>query len=402
MRALRVFALVASFVLGSSLAFAQPAPNEQKQAADAQLLYDAQNFVAALPLYEDLHQRQPASLVYTERLAMSLIGSAGTHPPAQQQAMLDRARKLLLDAQAAGDKSNLLQVLLEKLSAPSGPAPSGPASPGAAAFQRAENAFSSGKLPEALVAYQQAFAADPKMYEAPLYAGDTEYKQGHYQQADEWYARAAAVDPDRETAYRYWGDNLMRQGNTTLAEDKYIDAIVADPYSRTPRIGLKQWADATGALLAAPPIQLPPRAKIAVTTGENGYITNMKVGIAPSPGTDNPMGPAIMTYDMGEVGWVSGLFRKTFPTEVTYRDSLAEQVQTIRAALAVLKKANLPPDKWDATWKTLDELDTNGMLDCWILLDDPDQGIAQDYAAYRKTHRDQLHAYIAKYDIHPR
>ena len=46
-------------------------------------------------------------------------------------------------------------------------------------------------------------------------------------------------------------------------------------------------------------------------------------------------------------------------------------------------------------------ISVNGMLVCWILLDDPDQGIAQDYVAYRAAHRDLLRAYIAKYDVHP-
>jgi hypothetical protein len=41
------------------------------------------------------------------------------------------------------------------------------------------------------------------------------------------------------------------------------------------------------------------------------------------------------------------------------------------------------------------------MLECWILLDNPDRGIAQDYAAYRKDHRQLLEQYIAKYDVHP-
>ena len=40
-------------------------------------------------------------------------------------------------------------------------------------------------------------------------------------------------------------------------------------------------------------------------------------------------------------------------------------------------------------------------MECWILLDAPDQGTAQDYVTYRATHRDLLRAYIEKYDLHP-
>jgi hypothetical protein len=46
------------------------------------------------------------------------------------------------------------------------------------------------------------------------------------------------------------------------------------------------------------------------------------------------------------------------------------------------------------------DLDKDGMLECWILLNGADQGIVQDYAAYRATHRALLHAYIDKYVIH--
>jgi tetratricopeptide (TPR) repeat protein len=380
------------------LALGQISADEQKQAATAQSLYDAQNFIAALPLYEDLHQRQPASTVYTERLAMSLIGSASSHPPAEHQAILDRARKLLLEAQAGGDNSNLVQVLLEKLGT-SGPALTGPPSPGADAFQRAEKAFSSGKLSEAVVAYQEAFAADPKMYEAALYAGDSEFKQGHYKEADEWYAKAAAVDPDRETAYRYWGDNLMKQGDKTQAEARFIDAIVADPYSRTPRIGLKQWADATGATFVPPPIQLPahPTSEGKDKNGKNQININID-----SSALGNPASSAVLAYSMGAALWQGDKFHQNFPNEKQYRHSLAEERESIETALSVLKELKVKPDALDPTWKWLLQLDKDGMLECWILLDHPDQGIAQDYLAYRATHRDLLHAYIAKYDVHPK
>src|SRR4051812_20833104 len=44
---------------------------EEAQARD---LMQKQNYVSALPLCEDLHARQPQSLVYQEMLAMTLLG----------------------------------------------------------------------------------------------------------------------------------------------------------------------------------------------------------------------------------------------------------------------------------------------------------------------------------------
>ena len=397
-----VLAIVCIGVAGTVTVMAQDSgpmsdADLNKEAATALSMYRAQNMVGALPLYEDLHKRQPDSNSWREGLAGSLLGAAVNHPPDEAAAMRERAHQLLLDAKAAGDNSNWVQVLLEKLEAPASPSPTWTASPGAEAFQRAEKAFSSGDLPVALKGYQEAMAADPKMYEAPLFAGDTEYKQGHYAEADQWYARAVAIDPDRETAYRYWGDCLMKQGDRTQAENKFIDAIVADPYSRTPRVGLKQWADATKAMLAQPPIQLPARP----TSGGKDKNGKDQINInIDSSALGSPSSSAVLAYSMHAALWQGDKFHQAFPNEKQYRHSLAEERESIEVALSVLKEQKIKTDKLDPTWKWLLQLDKDGMLECWILLDHPDQGIAQDYAAYRATHRDLLHAYIAKYDVH--
>ena len=45
-------------------------------------------------------------------------------------------------------------------------------------------------------------------------------------------------------------------------------------------------------------------------------------------------------------------------------------------------------------------LDKDGMIEPYVLLNAADRGIAQDYAAYRADHRDQLYAYIERYVVH--
>jgi tetratricopeptide (TPR) repeat protein len=390
-------AILAMILGGAAAGMAQDAgamseADLNKEAATADSMYKSQNMVGALPLYEDLHKRQPESNAWRERLAMCLVAAPGSD--AERTAAQQRAHQLLLDAKAAGDNSNLLQVMLEKMEAPVGTPPPGPPSPGTEAFQRAEKLFATGDLAGAIQQYEAAFAADPKMYEAPLFAGDSEFKRGNFAAANQWYAKAVAIDPDRETAYRYWGDCLMKQGDTTQAEGKFIDAIIAQPYQRTPRVGLKQWADSTGALLAPPPIKLPARP----TVDAKG---NVSITIDPSI-KDTSVVSASMMYSMNSATWHSKKFKETYPAEAQYRHSLAEEVDGIRGALTVLSEQKITPEKMDPTWRTLSAIDKDGMLECWILLDAPDQGIAQDYLAYRAKHRDLLHAYIAKYDVHPK
>src|SRR5258707_453545 len=90
----------------------------QKEDQQAEALYQQQNFLGALPLFEDLHLQRPESNVFRERLAMSLLTKAGTEAPPDATVTRDRAKKLLLEAKAAGDNSGLVEVLLEKLSTP--------------------------------------------------------------------------------------------------------------------------------------------------------------------------------------------------------------------------------------------------------------------------------------------
>ncbi|HEX3373833.1 MAG TPA: tetratricopeptide repeat protein [Edaphobacter sp.] len=167
----------------------------QKENAQAETLYQQQNFLGALPLFDDLHLQRPESNVFRERLAVCLLARAGTEAPSEAAQTRERAKKLLLEAKAGGDNSGLLEVLLEKLSAPSGAVIQ--KSPGAELMLKGEKEFSNGNLKKALALYKQAAEADPKLCEAALFAGDTEFKMKDYDEAGKWYAKAIAINPDR-------------------------------------------------------------------------------------------------------------------------------------------------------------------------------------------------------------
>jgi len=69
--------------------------------------------------------------------------------------------------------------------------------------------------------------------------------------------------------------------------------------------------------------------------------------------------------------------------------------------LTGVREQKIPDAKLTPALRSLMALDKDGMLECWILIDNPDNGTAQDYVAFRATHRDLLRAYIEKYDLHP-
>jgi tetratricopeptide (TPR) repeat protein len=392
---MRFLGKVAAWVLSGAVMSAQVAVKSadalKAEAAQAQGLMDKQNYVAALPLCEDLHAQAPQNPYYTERLAMALLGQVGTQDAKGAAATRARAKQLLLEAKSEGDNSNLVQILLEQMSQGEQAGQNAPPA-GQEWVDQGEAAFGKGDLTGALGFYKKALEVNPKNYGAALFAGDAEYKSGHYGEAGVWFAQAIAIDPDKETAYRYWGDALEKNGEHKRAEEEFIAAIVAQPYQRAPRLGLKQWADKNHATVLPPQVKLPPRG--VVTPREGGGINFTMT----PPAKDDPEGPLATTYAVGAAIWQGGAFQKQFPQEKTYRHSLPEEAQTIRVMLGAAKK--LPPDKLSDSTKTLMALDAAGMLECWILLDHADQGIAQDYVAYRKDHRALMERYIAQYDVH--
>jgi tetratricopeptide (TPR) repeat protein len=386
-------AAVAGLALAGGSAWAQADKSEAETKAEdaqAQALFARQNYVAALPLYEELHRLQPQSTVYDERLAMSVLGGAPGQTEEQRADARKRAMGLLQQARAAGDNSNLLQVMMEKLQqAAAQPPAERPA--GSEWFDQAEAAFGRGDLQGAVGLYAKALEVNPQYYAAATFAGDAEFKMGHPAEAGKWFAQAIAIDPDIETAHRYWGDSLEKAGEHARAEEEFIAAIVADPYSRSPRVGLKQWAEANHAMVVAPPIQLPRPA----TKGEDG-----KINITMSPDGSTEQTSLNLAYSMESALWQGDEFKKHFPQEKVYRHSLLEEATSIRMMLTVVKENRTPLDKLNKSTLLLMDLDRQGMLECWILLDDADQGIAQDYVAYRKEHRALMEQYIAKYDVH--
>jgi hypothetical protein len=53
--------------------------------------------------------------------------------------------------------------------------------------------------------------------------------------------------------------------------------------------------------------------------------------------------------------------------------------------------------KLEPSLAKLVRLNTDGLLEAYVLLARPDQGIAQDYATYRKAHADLLRRYVVEY-----
>ena len=363
-------------------------------------LFESNNFAAALPLLEKLAAANPDDVVILSRLGFTIYANSATEKdPALRQKMRDRARTTLLRSRTLGDESNLTTMVLDTLASPdSTQLPFSNIKTAEAAIREGEAAFVKGDLDKALAAYKRALESDPHLYNAALYAGDVEFKKGsnstdpqfrsdHFDAAGVWFAKAIAIDANRETAYRYWGDALDSQGKSDQARDKFVDAIVAEPYGRRSYVGLTQWGERHKVTLGHPRID-PPNS----TSAQDGKTT---LSIDPKALNSTDGSNNWLMYDLTRIAWKQGEFLKNYPDEKVYRHSLKEEAAALRLVAEAAAK-DLKSGKVKTLEVSLDNLvkiNTDGLLEPYILFAHPDQGISRDYADYRKTNRDKLRRY---------
>lgn len=385
--------LMAVLVICMAALVSVSAAAQQDEAARANALYNAGKRPDALPLYEGLVKEHPNEWLYAERLADCLGAKAAqSDDPAEVKAIRTRERDMAQKAVELGDPNYFAQ-LMAKID-PDGPVKIAATSPGGDLLQEGEKAFTAGDYRAAYAKYIAAADADPKLYVAPLFAGDTAYQLRDLKNATKWFAQAVAVDPNRETAYRYWGDALLRIGNDpAAAKPKFVDAIVAEPYNQLSWKGLQQWAQRTGAVMLAPKIVRPAGPVV-----DPKHPNNITINIAPTAGIDkNPASSAWLMYSMIRASYRGDLFKKEFPDEKVYRHTLKEEDAALSTVVTFVKEKKLDSASLDESMRNLVELSDAGMLDCWILINGADEGIQQDYDAYRKGHRQLLRDYVDRF-----
>jgi tetratricopeptide (TPR) repeat protein len=367
------------------------------EAAKANALYTAGKRLDALPFYENLAKAHPKELLYAERLADCLGAKAAQlSDPVEVKAVRTRERDAARRAVELGDTSVFVQSMANL--DPDQPLYAGITSPSKALLAEAEKAYTAGDFPLAMTKYTAAAEADPHLYEAPLYAGDTAYVQKDLETAAKWFARAIAVDPNRETAYRYWGDAVLKFGDDPLAaKAKFIDAIVAEPYSKFAWQGLRQWAQIEKAVVLAPKIDRPEAPAVDPKNPKN---VNVPIDFGATDDKTHPGASTWMLYSLMRASYRGGMFQKDFPHEKTYRHTLKEEDMALTMVVTGIKEKKIAPENLDESLRNLVELHDAGMLDCWILISGSDDGIAQDYDGYRKQHRQLLRDYLDRFVVH--
>jgi tetratricopeptide (TPR) repeat protein len=351
--------------------------------------------IEALPYLEKLSALRPDDKEVLERLGAAVVASTVqvSDPEAKKKLVL-RARSIFLQAKRLGDDSDYVHVMLQQLPE-SGELPTHSRNKQVdQAINEGEAAFAKGDFPAAVKAYERAYQMDPTSYSAALFAGDAYFNMNQIDQAGAWFAKAIQIDPNRETAYRYWGNGLLRQGKSAEARAKYVDAIVAEPYNRTAWSGLVRWGGLMKVKLGHP--QIVPRGSVSAD-GDN-----TTVNIDPNSLGKEEGGDYWLIYPISRAAWQGERFKKEFPNEKEYRHSLREETEALAAVATLVAKDLEDPAKRDSVppdLQALARLREQGLLEAFVLLSRPDNGIAQDYAAFREAHRDMLARYVSEWII---
>lgn len=365
--------------------------------AKAVALGKQQRWLDALPLFEDMAKQTPNDIYVLQGLAQGLLARSATlQDPVAAGKDRIRARDLLETAQKLGDHSQLTANVLDTLK----PLPANGVMNFAenadvdAAMKAGEAAFVKHDFDEAIKNYSHALELDPKSYTAALFVGDSYFAAKKFPQAGEWYDRAAQLDPNRETAYRYHADMLTKQGDFNTARTLTIKSIVAEPYNNIPRRGLVAWANAAHVRLDR------IRVETGMTVTPNGEAKmNITINSDQPPGVDSVW----VVYGGTRALWYKERFKKEFPEEAQYRHSLAEEADALttsaKVADGIVGKSPDGPAAKDANLQLLIRLYREQMIEPYVLLSAADQGIAQDYAAYRAKNRAKLEEYLGKFVV---
>lgn len=385
--------LLALFIFSAQAIFiaAQTGEELDKLKFEAVTLIESQKFTEALPVLEKVIKADPKDARMQFFYGAALLGQSKNETDAAKAKSLRAAsRAAFVKAKELGINEPIVEGLIESMPVDGGEEAGFSKNAEANKLMAdGEKAFTNGKLDQAFELYQKALKLDPQIYEAALFSGDVKNQLEQYDQSVIWYQKAISIDPNRETAYRYSATPLMRQEKTDQARDRYIEAFITEPYNRSALGGLVQWGQATGTRLGHPKFDIPE-----FTVGKDGK-TNSTISLGSLMDDGSA---AWLGYSATRKEWFEKKFAATFPGEKTYRHTLQEEAEALRKVISIAQK--LAKDKKvNPQIEKLMKIDQEGLLEAYILLAIPDQGIAEDHPAYLQSNRDKLRKYVANYVI---
>lgn len=387
----RIFLCFVLLFLASHTITAQSDDDKAREIiVKALTLYQQQRYAEALPYMEILVEAMADSAEFRFAYGMCLLGKSKQISNTEEAKQL--SAKALVQFQKAKELGSTNPQTDTFIAILSGKAVSSAASPAYSTNKDAdklmvegENYFAQSKYDEAIKKFEKALSIDPKIYQAAVSGGDCYTARGDWGNAEKWYQKAIAIDPNRETAYRYSATPLMKQDKYDLARERYIEAFITEPYNNMARRGITQWADVTGARLGHPKLDIPKLS----------FDPNGKAITDPVIDTSDAAARPWTAYVATRESWRKDKFAKTFPKETEYRHSMQEEAEALRSVIKAAENAKTT----NANVQLLAKMESEGVLEAFILMALPDKGIATDHPEFLKNNRAKLRQYVAGYVI---
>lgn len=406
----RILVLFLSIVTSSCCLSAQMQPETSFKARREQalLLFNQDKRLEALPLLEELAQKNSKDEEIVVALAASLITHAASLTDVQAAAAERmRARNLLENLDSSSPLAgNLLQLL--RAMPGNGQVQFSQSPAVEEAMQAGEAAFSRRDYDEAIKNYFKALQIEPGNYSATLFIGNTYFRKNEFAKAREWYEKAIQLDPNTETAYRYYAEMLARAGDMVNSRSMLIHAAVAEPYNRMVWRDLMTWATLNNTKLdfnyaGASPDPSPLKQPEVNAPPKSDPFFDVKL----FPERPRKLSDAWLAYDSVRKSWKNGVkFKQHYPQEAEYRHSLVEETEALTAEVRVLERLKgdidtAEPINENQSLSLLLQLYQAGLLEPYVLFRLGDEGIAKDYPAYRSMNRNKLEEYLDKFVVPP-
>jgi len=190
---------------------------------------------------------------------------------------------------------------------------------------------------------------------------------------------------------------LYAQGKDNEAKISTCWRSSRNPTRKKSWVGLIQWAQRNHIALTQPKIVSPNSSAAKPGGGTEITIDPKTLGQPNAPGKKDGM-DAWIVYEGVRIEWKNKTFKEKYPQEKDYRHSLAEESDALATMASRISEEldakEIKLEDLNPQLATLIKLNREGLIECYVLLGHPDLGIAQDYDAYRKDHRDKLVAYM--------